>query len=105
VVDQWADPSLRTRSQSAPKAPASVRVWAGLHHIVDPRTGEPVRDVAATWVIAGSAMVADGLATALFFTSPAQTRTLAAAFGADWLRVRSDGSAHWSTTLEGELFS
>jgi len=81
------------------------RSWAGLHHIVDPRTGEPVRDVTATWVIAGSAMVADGLATALFFTSPAQTRTLAAAFGADWLRVRSDGSAHWSTTFEGELFS
>ena len=81
------------------------RSWAGLHHIVDPRTGEPVRDVSATWVIAGSAMVADGLATALFFTSPAQTRTLAAAFGADWLRVRSDGSAHWSTTFEGELFS
>lgn len=80
------------------------RRWAGLHHIVDPRTGGPVRDVVATWVIAGSAMVADGLATALFFTSPTQTRTLAGAFGADWLRVLGDGSAHWSPTFEGELF-
>lgn len=81
------------------------RAWAGLHHIVDPRTGAPVRDVAATWVIAGSAMTADGLATALFFTSPLQTRVLADTVGADWLRVLGDGSAHWSPTFEGELFT
>lgn len=80
------------------------RRWAGLHHIVDPRTGTPVRDVVATWVVAGSAMVADGLATALFFTSPARTRALAGAYGADWLRVLGGGSAHWSPTFEGELF-
>ena len=81
------------------------RRWAGLHHILDPRTGEPVRDVVATWVVAGSAMVADGLATAAFFTSPTQTRSLADSFGADWLRVFADGSATWSPTFEGELFS
>lgn len=81
------------------------RSWAGQHHIVDPRTGAPVRDVVATWVIAGSAMVADGLATALFFTSPERTRSLADAFGADWLRMLGDGSAHWSPTFEGELFA
>ena len=81
------------------------RTWAGLHHIVDPRTGEPVREVVATWVVAGSAMVADGLATALFFTSPSETRALVDDFGADWLRVLGDGSAHWSPTFEGELFS
>lgn len=81
------------------------RTWAGRHHIVDPRTGEPVRDVVATWVIAGSAMVADGLATALFFTSPPRTPRLATAFGADWLRVLATGTAHWSPTFEGELFS
>lgn len=81
------------------------RSWAGLHHIVDPRTGDPVRDVVATWVVAGSAMVADGLATALFFTSPTETAALAEPFGADWLRVLGDGSAHWSPTFEGELFS
>jgi len=81
------------------------RTWAGLHHIVDPRTSEPVRDVVATWVIASSAMVADGLATALFFTAPQQTHQLADAFGADWLRVLGDGSAHWSPTFEGKLFS
>jgi FAD:protein FMN transferase len=45
------------------------RAWSdGLHHILDARTGTPVDDVVATWVIADDAMLADGLATALFVT-------------------------------------
>lgn len=56
------------------------RAWAHWHHIVDPRTAEPVTDVLATWVYAGDAMTADGLATALFFTPAAQ---LAGVVGAD----------------------
>lgn len=44
------------------------RTWAQWHHIVDPRTASPAREVLATWVIAPTAMIADGLATALFFT-------------------------------------
>ncbi len=50
------------------------RVWADWHHIVDPRTASPAREVLATWVIAPSAMEADGLATALFFTPAAFLR-------------------------------
>lgn len=75
-----------------------------LHHIIDPRTGRPTGDVLATWVIAENALVADGLATALFFTDPPRTHDLAAALGADWVRVAADGSATWSPTFEGELF-
>ena len=45
------------------------RAWGpGLHHVVDPATGTSTSDVVATWVVAESAMVADGLSTALFFT-------------------------------------
>ncbi|WP_238421300.1 FAD:protein FMN transferase [Gordonia sp. 'Campus'] len=50
------------------------RAWADWHHIVDPRTASPAREVLATWVIAPSAMEADGLATALFFTPAAFLR-------------------------------
>ena len=47
----------------------SRRVWgAGLHHVLDARTGVPVRDVVATWVVADEAVTADGLATALFLS-------------------------------------
>jgi thiamine biosynthesis lipoprotein len=47
------------------------RAWGpGLHHILDARTGAPVRDVLATWVVADTTALADGLATALFCTEP-----------------------------------
>lgn len=45
------------------------RAWGDdLHHIIDARTGTPVRDVLVTWVIADNATLANGLATALFLT-------------------------------------
>jgi FAD:protein FMN transferase len=51
------------------------RAWSdGLHHILDARTGAPVDDVLATWVIAGDAMLADGIATALFVTDAQQLK-------------------------------
>ena len=46
------------------------RVWGdGLHHVLDARSGMPVRDVVATWTVADDAATADALATALFFTA------------------------------------
>lgn len=43
------------------------RRWGeGVHHILDGRTGKPVADVIATWAVASSALVADGLVMALF---------------------------------------
>lgn len=48
----------------------SKRAWGEYHHIVDPVTRQSPRDVVATWVIADDAMVADGIATALFFVRP-----------------------------------
>ncbi len=79
------------------------RVWGeGLHHILDGRTGEPTRDVIATWAIAESALVADGLATALFFTDPSH---LAEAFDFHYVRLFASGRAERSADLPGELFS
>jgi len=87
---------------------ANRRAWGSpdraLHHIVDPASGDPVGDVVATWVVADSAMVADGLATALFFLEPAARGTLESDFGARWARVTSAGAAQWSPQFEGELF-
>ena len=79
------------------------RVWGeGLHHILDGRTGMPARDVIATWAIAETALIADGLATALFFTSPA---ALAHEFTFDYVRVFASGATERSPGLQGELFS
>jgi thiamine biosynthesis lipoprotein len=46
------------------------RAWGDWHHILDPKTSLPTREVVATWAIADSAMHADGIASALFFTNP-----------------------------------
>jgi thiamine biosynthesis lipoprotein len=79
------------------------RAWgAGLHHIIDAVTGRPVDNgVVATWVVADTALVADGLATALFFADPAR---LAEVFVFEWVRLTSDGRLDASPGLRGELF-
>jgi thiamine biosynthesis lipoprotein len=79
------------------------RAWGdGLHHVLDARTGVPVRDVAATWVVADDAATADGLATALFFTKGDR---LAEAFRFSFVRMFADGRAEISRDFDGELFS
>jgi FAD:protein FMN transferase len=79
------------------------RAWGdGLHHVLDARTGVPVRDVVATWVIADKAVTADGLATALFFTSGDHLRK---AFRFSYVRMFADGHAEISQNFDGDLFS
>lgn len=78
------------------------RAWADRHHVLDGRTGEPTRDVIATWAIAPTAMEADGLATALFFAS---TGALSRRFAFEGVRVFADGRAERTPGLPGELFS
>jgi thiamine biosynthesis lipoprotein len=82
---------------------ANRRVWGdGLHHVLDGTTGRPVRSAVATWALADTAMVADALATALFFVPGT---TLQETFNFSWLTVFSDGSAGYSAEFEGTLFS
>lgn len=78
------------------------RAWGdGLHHVLDARTGTPVRTWAATWALAGEAMTADAAATALFFDGgPA----LAAAWGVEWVRMSTDGRVQRSPSCPAELF-
>nr|WP_184240156.1 FAD:protein FMN transferase [Conyzicola lurida] len=79
------------------------RAWGdGLHHIIDATTGLPVRRVIATWAIAPTALVADGLATALFLAEPGR---LAQTFDFEFVRMFADGRVDHSPTLNGELFA
>ena len=81
---------------------ANRRAWGdGLHHVLDGTTGKPVSSVVATWALAGDAMTADALATALFFVSG---KALQQDFEFSWLTVFSDGSAAYSAGFEGVLF-
>ena len=83
------------------------RSWGdGLHHVLDARTGEPVRTIAATWAVAAgpwtnAAMHADAIATALFFDGGPE---LAAEWGVQWVRMTTDGRVEWSPGSTAELF-
>ncbi|HEY8886068.1 MAG TPA: FAD:protein FMN transferase [Candidatus Microsaccharimonas sp.] len=78
------------------------RKWgSGQHHIFDPDLMKPTEDVIATWVMADSTMVADGLATCLFFTDP---NVLRKEFQYEYVRMHADGSIDYSPAFEGKLF-
>lgn len=63
------------------------RAWGdNLHHVIDPKTGKPTQDVIATWVVGDTTAIADGLATALFFTNGEQ---LQKAFDFSYIRMFS----------------
>jgi thiamine biosynthesis lipoprotein len=79
------------------------RAWGdGLHHVLDARTGEPVRTIAATWAVAPTAMIADATATALFFDGGAG---LAHEWGVEWVRMTTAGRVEWSPGSRAELFT
>lgn len=46
------------------------RAWNGHHHIIDPTSLTSPPSIVATWVLADSATIADGLATCLFLAEP-----------------------------------
>ena len=79
------------------------RAWGdGLHHILDATTGEPTATVAATWAVAPTGLVADGLATALFF---AAAPALSVDFRFDYVRMFPDSRVEYSRTFPGEVFT
>lgn len=81
------------------------RAWPGAHHVVDAITGLPTEHVIATWVTAPTGLVADALATALFFVDADE---LAPGFvlGRDfeYVRMRRTGVVDHSPGFEGQVF-
>ncbi len=78
------------------------RAWGDeLHHVLDARTGLPVDDVLATWVIADTAALADGLATALFLS---ESERLRQAYRFEFVRMRPDG-IETSPGFSGDVFT
>lgn len=85
---------------------ANHRAWAAdWHHIIDPRTAAPARDVIATWAIADTALIADGLATALFFVSADELRRALPDVSFTYVVVRSDGRLTASADAGLEVFT
>jgi thiamine biosynthesis lipoprotein len=102
------DPTLAigialVRAASLCASASNRRAWGdGMHHIIDATTGVPVRRVIATWVVAATALEADGLATALFVAEPER---LSRHLDFEYVRMFSDGRIDRSAGFEGELFA
>ena len=77
------------------------RAWGDFTHIIDPKTLASPRDILAVWVTAETALVADALATCLFFVPPS---ALAGGYDVEYLLVRSDRSLEKSVGFPGEAF-
>ncbi|PRB13880.1 FAD:protein FMN transferase [Microbacterium sp. MYb62] len=93
---------VELRDQALCASAINRRTWgSGLHHVLDARTGLPVRTWAATWALAPEAMRADAAATALFFEGGAE---LAASWGVEWVRMSTDGRVQRSPACPAELF-
>jgi FAD:protein FMN transferase len=108
ALEHPADPSraigvVELEDRAIAASASNRRAWGdGLHHVLDAVTGEPTRGVVATWAIARSAMVADGVATALFFdVDPG----LLARHDVEYVRMFADGRVEHSPALPGEVFA
>ncbi len=78
------------------------RTWGDFTHIINPKTLNSPKEILAVWVKAKTALLADALATCLFFVSPS---TLMDAYGFEYVLVRSDRSVEKSTGFPGEVFT
>lgn len=92
---------VELRGQALCASATNRRVWGErLHHVLDATTGLPAHRVLAAWVVADSALIADGLATALFFADADRLH----GFDFEYVRMFANGRLDWSPGLQGEVF-
>lgn len=78
------------------------RSWGNFTHIMNPKTLNSPKDILAVWVIAKTAILADSLATCLFFV---ESSTLFDIYEFEYVLIRSDYSIEKSDNFAGEIFS
>ena len=89
------------RNGSLAGSAGNRRAWDRFHHIIDPQTVSSPNHIKALWVSAESAMIADGLATALFFVPPA---ALTERFKFEYAIVYADRRSLLSNGFPGHFF-
>lgn len=77
------------------------RRFTNSHHIINPHTGKSPDHIEATWAVAQHALLADGLATALYFVEP---EVLEREYRFDWAILYSNRSVRFSQMFEHSFF-
>jgi thiamine biosynthesis lipoprotein len=101
------DPSLaigvaELQNQALCGSAGNRRAWGKYHHILHPGTLQSPRHIAAVWVAADTALLADALTTALFFVPPAR---LQERYNFEYAIVNADGSLLHSPAFPGTFFT
>lgn len=78
-----------------------LRKWDDYNHIIDPRTAISPNHILSVWVYAQTAMQADGLTTALFFTDPDVLRQ---SYQFEYAILYQDYSLEYSKDFPGKFF-
>jgi thiamine biosynthesis lipoprotein len=89
-------------NQSICASASNRRAWGNMHHIINPETQKPVNEVLAVWVVADNTLLADILATALFFI-PADK--LLKYWSFEYMVIRFDKSIVRSDGFTAELYT
>ncbi len=76
------------------------RRWGDYHHTIDPQSLTSPNEIIATWVLAESAALADGLCTCLFMTKPENYKNVAF----ECCLLLPDYTAKRSAGFRAELF-
>jgi FAD:protein FMN transferase len=77
------------------------RAWGTFHHIIDPRTLDSPKHLHAMWVVAPTTLLADMLATCLFFVSPERLKR----YTFEYALVRDDFSLEHSAHFPATFFT
>jgi thiamine biosynthesis lipoprotein len=77
------------------------RIWSIYSHIINPDSHKSPKHIAATWVVAKNTLIADGLATALFFTDAAELQVI---YDFEYVIINSDLSLQKSVNFPAEFF-
>jgi len=94
--------AVEVQNRSLCASASNRRAWGeDMHHIFDPDEMAPTKDIIATWVIADEAMIADGLATALFFVD---AKKLNKQYDFEYVRMYVNGSVEYSKYFAEKLY-
>lgn len=89
-------------NQSICGSAGNRRAWGPYHHIIDAHNLTSPQNILATWVIAQKTILADALATCLFFVSPEK---LAEKYDFEYLIMYKDSSITRSSAFPAEIFT
>ncbi len=77
------------------------RKWEGYNHIINPVNLKSPENIIAVWTVANCALFADGLATCLFFTEPAQLKSH---FDFEYLIIYKDMTFEHSANFPAKIY-